>query len=61
MKITKSVTTERFKIELIEMPNGSYRISYVSSDLDPIVSEMISDLKLGLYMFDLKLLELEGH
>lgn len=60
MKTVKSITRPHFEIRLIETDSGAYRVCYSHND-KTIMGEPVSDYSLAARMFDLKLIELEGH
>jgi hypothetical protein len=63
MTTVKSIETSKFAIQLSQLKTGAYIISYVRAyptDAKAVNSEAGNDLAMASYMFDLKLMELEG-
>lgn len=58
-KKLKMIGTRRYEIELYEAVDGQYYIQYAVGSR-ATVSERIRDLNMALYLFDLKLSDLEG-
>lgn len=63
-KLIKAILNSKCAISLWEANNGYY-ITYIVSDIPPykpaIYSEVIKDLNIAMYLFDIKLTELEGN
>lgn len=57
--VIKQVSNTNFELALVEMSNGSYRIVYEVAE-QRHASETVRDYKLASFMFDSKLIELEG-
>ena len=64
MKTIKSIETSKYEIALIELPDGRYCVFYgrpQDSFERYTASEEFRDYNIAAYMFDLKLMELEGN
>lgn len=59
IKTIKSVHTKRFKLDLIELPSGFFKI-LIDKDGNQVYSETINDMNTVMFMYDMKLRELEG-
>lgn len=58
----KSVETDRYVVALVEGSSGLYYVVYNTMDLDePVITEGMKDYTNASFVFDQKLLELEGH
>lgn len=60
MKKIKSIATTKFEIELFEEKHH-YLVVYTKQGHKPVKSERLTDLKNASYLFDLKLISLEGN
>lgn len=58
-KTIKMIGTNRYLIEALELTTGEYCVSYATLETSD-VSEPMLDLKTCLFLFDLKLQELDG-
>jgi hypothetical protein len=60
--LVKSVGNRRFDIDLLQVDSGKFYIRYTNSETGASdFSEAINDYGTATYMFDLKLMELEGN
>ena len=60
MKTVKSISRPHFEIRLVETESGAYRVCYSQGE-EKVVGEPVSDYSLATMLFDMKLIELEGH
>lgn len=61
MRAIKTIVRPSFEIRLLETESGAYRVCYEQSGKEPHIGEPIRDYSLASTIFDLKLIELEGH
>jgi hypothetical protein len=64
IKTIKQISTSKYEIAIIELPDGRYCVFYGRPE-DPLdkytASEEFRDYNIASYMFDIKLQELEGN
>ena len=61
-KTIKSIGTNRFEIELVEVDSGKYCIkTHIYNEEKVDFSELINDYNNAAYLFDIKVRELEGN
>lgn len=59
--LIKSITTNRYSVELIEDIDSQYTVLYTHISMpETKVSESINDFYMASYIFDVKVQELEG-
>lgn len=58
--LIKQLDTKQFIIGLYELASGRYGIAYSRKPGKPSISEVIQDYNTVSYLFDLKVIELEG-
>lgn len=61
LKIIKLIGRPDYEVELLESKHGYYIRSEQRGDETEYFSDLIQDLHMANYMFDLKLRDLEGH
>ena len=61
IRTIKAIETNRFAIELMEMASGNYRIVWAKNETEPFTTEAIPDIMNALYIYDQKLIILEGN
>lgn len=57
----KSIITKRYEITLLQSNAGLYYVEVIKKDQQPDVSESMDDLNTALFVFDIKIEELEGN
>ena len=60
MKTIKAICKARYEVRLVETEAGKYRVCYQVNEKQTI-GELISDYSIASKIFELKLIELEGH
>lgn len=62
METVQSVSSKFFEIKLSQSKSGTYYVSYMRrGDEEATMSEPMKDLRVALSVFEIKLIELEGH
>lgn len=59
-KVIKNIGSDRFELALVQLESGNYCVITSKDDVETI-SESIKDLTNAMYVFDTKLIALQGH
>ena len=61
VKTIKAISNSRYEVILVRMSNGSFRVGYGRPGGEPQISEPVVDYKTAAYLFDIKVMEMEGN